>query len=152
MNSRKLVDERQMERLGAAFARACRGGGVFHLRGGLGSGKTTFARGFIREAGHTGLVKSPTFTLVESYTLGGHRVHHFDLFRVADPEELEFMGVRDYFSPDARCLVEWSERGEGVLPPGDVRLDFAYMPRGRRVQWAAVTPRGREIVAALEPQ
>lgn len=138
-----------MAALGAAFQQACGDGGSLYLHGELGAGKTTFARGFVQGAGHGGPVKSPTFTLVESYRVGGREVHHFDLFRLADPEELEFMGIRDYFSPGAVCLVEWPERGTGVLPPPDIRLTIAYIPQGRRVQWEAATARGRELLAAL---
>lgn len=149
MSGVEVADEDRMQALGAAFQRACTDGACFYLRGELGAGKTTFVRGFVRGAGHSGPVRSPTFTLVESYRVAGRDIHHFDLFRLADPEELEFMGIRDYFAPGAVCLVEWPERGAGVLPPGDVRMALTYIREGRRVRWQADTARGREILAAL---
>lgn len=149
MMSLDVPAEADMESLGGRFAAACDGGGVFYLHGPLGAGKTTFVRGLCRGLGHTGFVRSPTFTLVESYHTGTREVHHFDLYRLSHPEELEFIGVRDYFTPQALCLVEWPERGTGVLPVGDVTLTFSYAPEGRRVAAAAGTEAGRRILGRL---
>ncbi len=134
---------------GSKLAAACQGRGLVTLSGNLGTGKTTLSRGIIRALGHSGAVKSPTFTLVEPYELSETRIYHFDLYRLEDPEELEFIGLWDYLDQDALVLVEWPEKAFGVLPPADLALDLAIQDNGRRVAFAAHTSRGRDIVKAL---
>lgn len=142
-------DEAAMIALGARVAAAREPGMTVYLNGDLGMGKTTFSRGFIRSLGHSGAVKSPTYTLVEPYELGAFTVYHFDLYRLGDPEELEFMGVRDYFDGVSVCLVEWSERGRGVLPPADLVINIERQGSGRLLQFCAASPLGNRVVGRL---
>ena len=144
-----VADEAAMVACGACLAAAAAPPLVIYLTGDLGMGKTTLARGFIQHLGHRGAVKSPTYTLVEPYQLGTWQVYHFDLYRLGDPEELEFMGIRDYFSGEAVCLVEWPERGEGALPPADIRIKISQEGSGRRVVFCADTILGRSVLARM---
>ena len=124
-------------------------GGLVFLQGNLGAGKTTFVRGCLRALGFQGAVKSPTFTLVEEYILDGVTLYHFDLYRLNDPEELEWMGIRDYFRPGTLSFIEWPERGAGHLPEPDLELELRYQPPGREAVLSVHTGRGRQIMDAL---
>ena len=137
-----------MEALGGRLAHCCRAGVRLYLSGELAAGKTTFTRGYLRALGHKGAVKSPTFTLVETYQLESRVVHHFDLYRLA-AAELEFIGIEDYFDADADCLIEWAERGAPILPTPDLTLMLRVLDGGREVQLQSHGSRGDEIVLSL---
>ncbi|MDD5391845.1 MAG: tRNA (adenosine(37)-N6)-threonylcarbamoyltransferase complex ATPase subunit type 1 TsaE [Thiothrix sp.] len=128
-----IEDEAAMLALGAQLARRFPNGGLITLHGDLGAGKTTLVRGLLRELGHTGVVKSPTYTLVEPYQVGNRDIYHFDLYRLADPEELEYMGIRDYLRPDALCLVEWPEQVGELLPIPDLQVSIYHAGSARDV-------------------
>ncbi len=145
-----LPDEAAQEAFGARLAGACVGPALIFLAGELGAGKTTLTRGILRGLGHRGTVKSPTYTLVEPYELGGRRVYHLDLYRVADPAELEYLGLREMLAEGALLLVEWPERGAGWLPRPDLRVRIEYRPGGRHLELDAETPDGEAILSALD--
>jgi tRNA threonylcarbamoyladenosine biosynthesis protein TsaE len=127
------------EALGARLASAVQAGSILYLRGDLGAGKTTLVRGFIRALGHPGPVKSPTYTLLEPYSLAGQQILHLDLYRLGDPEELEFIGLRDCLDGQVIVLIEWPERGRGRLPAPDLDIELSYAEQGRfcRIRFAS---------------
>lgn len=119
--------------LGAKLAQKSKSGDVIYLIGELGAGKTTLVRGFLRSLGHKGKVKSPTYTLVEPYEIVGKKIYHFDLYRLLDPEELEHIGIRDYFTDKSICLIEWPERAYNMLPSANIICTIEIIELGRKV-------------------
>jgi tRNA threonylcarbamoyladenosine biosynthesis protein TsaE len=142
------TSEQDMEALGGRLAAAVEPGCIVYLRGALGAGKTTFARGFLRALGHGGSVKSPTYTLVESYDLDRAQVYHFDFYRLADPAELEYLGIEDMLGSQAVCLVEWPERGSSRLPPADIDIQIEITGAStRKVSCMPRSEKGRRVLA-----
>lgn len=125
-----LPDDQATEALGAALAKRI-ANGVVWLQGDLGAGKTTLVRGWLRALGHVGAVKSPTYTIVEPYRLDDRPIYHFDLYRLADAEELEMIGGRDYFDENALCLVEWPQRAGAALPKPTLVVTLTPSAGGR---------------------
>jgi tRNA threonylcarbamoyladenosine biosynthesis protein TsaE len=143
-----LPDEAATLRLGAALAPGIAPGRVLHLRGDLGAGKTTLARGLLRALQYPGRIKSPTYSLVELYALSRLNLYHFDFYRFEDREEWLASGFRDYFNPQSACIVEWPERAGDLLAPPDLeirlRIDASgsTATAGRRAALAAHSPAG----------
>lgn len=120
-----------------------------YLNGDLGAGKTTLTRGFVQGMGHDGNVKSPTYTLVEPYDLLDWQVYHFDLYRLADPEELEYMGIRDYFNDRSCSFIEWPEKGKGMIASADLVIDLVYLEEQREITLQSETALGQQLLLAL---
>jgi tRNA threonylcarbamoyladenosine biosynthesis protein TsaE len=148
-----LPDENATLALGAALARALAPGLVIYLHGDLGAGKTALTRALLHAAGHAGKVKSPTYTLAEPYriTIAGHTTNaiHFDLYRMASPEEFFDAGFREYFNSDNVCIVEWPEKGEGVLPSPDIHIFLDVAGQGRDVECHALSDQGSQCLERL---
>jgi tRNA threonylcarbamoyladenosine biosynthesis protein TsaE len=146
-SSLALADATATLRLGAALAAGIAPGRVLHLSGELGTGKTTLVRGLLRELGHTGPVKSPTYTLVELYVVSSLNLYHFDFYRFKDSSEWLESGFREYFSSSSACVVEWPERAGGRLPAPDVAVRLELAGPGRRAWLSAATPAGADWLA-----
>ncbi len=158
-----LPDALATEALGAALARAyARGGGadgggahaalgsaVIYLHGELGAGKTTCVRSLLRTLGVVGLIRSPTYTLVETYRPQGSTLIHVDLYRLGGPDAVEELGLRDYLGTDCLLLVEWAAKGGCALPPPDLEVTLTYQDDFRRALLSARTARGQECTAKL---
>lgn len=164
----ELADCVATEKFGAQLAQCCgevqleavQGPTVcttIFLNGELGAGKTALVRGFLRGLGHTGAVKSPTYTLVEPYQFeslepqsGLQTVYHFDLYRLGHPEELEYLGIRDYFESASTALIEWPEKGEGMLPMADLSIQIDYYGEQRALAIVHNTSHGKQLLACLD--
>jgi tRNA threonylcarbamoyladenosine biosynthesis protein TsaE len=147
-----LPDEEATLSLGAALAAGAAPGRVLHLRGDLGSGKTTVARGLLGALGHRGRVKSPTYTLVEVYAVSRLNCYHFDFYRFKDKAEWLNSGFRDYFNPQSLCVVEWPERAGDLLAPPDLEISLEFAGEGRKAALSARTAAGESWLSAARPQ
>ncbi len=141
--------EQAMMTFAKQLANFCHPPCVIFLSGGLGVGKTTFSRGFIQGKGYTGKVKSPTYTLVEPYCFADYKIFHFDFYRIHDPEELESMGIRDYFYENSLSLIEWPEQAGEILPIPDIACYFTLVETDRKIEIITKTQKGKEIIAKL---
>jgi len=177
-NHLQIINEQAMMQFGASLAKWVKSGAIIYLDGDLGAGKTTLVRGFLRALGHQGAVKSPTFTVVEPYSLDNNKlfnynvlevdlkpesddelitvsrahsvkVYHFDLYRLEDPEELEYMGIRDYLDGQVIALIEWPEKGYGVLPRADLTIKIVHQNQGREVELLPQSEDGVLIASRL---
>ncbi len=122
------------------------------LQGELGAGKTSWVRAMLQGSGYPGRVVSPTYTLLEPYTVGEFTILHLDLYRLSDPGELEFLGLEDMVAPLTIICAEWPERGEGVLPSPDLELQFSYRGEGRQLQIRAFSEPGRQWLKTVRLQ
>ncbi len=136
----KIEGENETVEFGSLMSKLCVPYALSHkksvlifLEGDLGAGKTTFSRGFIEGCGYDDIVRSPTYTLVEPYDFENYSIYHFDLYRLLDPEELEYMGIRDYFEKTSVCLVEWPDKAQGLLPSPDITISLSYSQNSRNV-------------------
>ena len=147
--TRFLRDEDATLAFGAELARALVAGLTIYLIGDLGAGKTTLVRGVLRSLGYSGKVKSPTYTLLELYTISSLYLYHFDFYRFADPQEWVDAGFREYFNADSVCIVEWPEKAGEFLPTPDLRIELEVQQSGRSLQVHAETEAGKQCLARL---
>lgn len=145
----EICDEAAMRALGARLFGHGERGAVVTLAGELGSGKTTLVRGALQARGVESGVRSPTYTLIEYYPFDRFAVAHLDLYRLGDPEELEYLGFRDYLTAHTLCLIEWPERAQGYLHDVDLEIVLRYAERGRQASLVAHTATGRELLRPL---
>lgn len=146
-----VPNETAVRELAARFARHLETPMVIYLKGDLGAGKTTFARAYIHALGYEGYVKSPSYGLLETYDAGGQKVLHLDLYRIEDPEELEFLALRDLYDSGTALLVEWPEQGDKFLPKADLLLEFGENKASRFIQCTAFSPRGAGLADQVAP-
>ena len=136
----------RQERLGARLASLMPPVFIVYLQGDLGAGKTTLVRGVLRGMGYQGKVRSPTYTLIEPYRVRGRAVCHLDLYRLGDPEELEYLGLRDLLEEPVVMLIEWPEQGRGMLPAADLTIQIHYQGEGRRLELEPLSERAEALI------
>lgn len=141
-----LSDEAATLALGRRLGLALRPGLKVYLQGDLGTGKTTLVRGALRALGYGGRVKSPTFTLVEVYSVSSLYLYHFDFYRFKNPQEWRDAGFREEFGGPGVCLVEWAEKAAGLLSAPDLRIALEHDGDGRRARLTSTSERGRQCL------
>lgn len=145
-----VSDQAATEAFGAQLAQAFAGSGALvFLHGPLGAGKTTLVRGLLRAYGHSGAVRSPTYTLIEEYHLPTATVLHLDLYRLGSAEELDYLGLREQLNGQTLVLIEWPERGTGWLPSADLGVCLDYADSGRQIELQAHSALGESVIAKL---
>ncbi|WP_028380721.1 tRNA (adenosine(37)-N6)-threonylcarbamoyltransferase complex ATPase subunit type 1 TsaE [Legionella cherrii] len=144
-----LPDEKASEQFAARLAKCLCPSLIMTFSGDLGAGKTTIIRAMLRHLGVQSAIKSPTFSLVESYTCNHVTIHHFDLYRIHHEEELEYLGFRDYFTQGSICCIEWAENAGKALPNVDIRFKLSIKGAGREMQIMALSTEGKRILARL---
>ena len=144
-----LPDEQASERIAERLAACLLSPLVLTFSGDIGTGKTTLIRAMLRSLGVQTAIKSPTFSLVESYQGTDLQIHHFDLYRIHDEAELDYIGFRDYFSANALCCIEWPERAPGYLAVADIKFTLGLKGLGRKMQMSALTSPGAAVLSCL---
>lgn len=144
-----IHNETEMLAQGARLAKLSEHPFINYLSGPLGAGKTTFSRGFLQGMGHQGRVKSPSYNLVEPYCMEGVDIFHFDFYRIQNPQELEWIGIREYFHPRAVCLIEWPEYGSESIPSPDLLCTFEILNEQRKLTVCPHSERGDKIIKRL---
>lgn len=150
-----LADEAETTAIAQRFAEAMNAskayetGVMVHLNGDLGAGKSFFSRAFIQSYLPGQKVKSPTYTIVETYKCYNLSIHHLDLYRLCDPEELEYLAIRDLLSASYVALVEWPEKGQGILPEADIEINLSHREQGRQIELCANSVKGDSVLVKL---
>ena len=145
-----IRDEKDTQKLAYIFAKYCTSPLIITLQGNLGVGKTTFIRGLLEAMGVQPPLKSPSFSIVETYSLENTCIHHFDLYRIHDPEELEYIGFRDYHTDNTVVCIEWPENGGPYIPKPDIAIHIQYEDTGRRWEISSHTEKGNNILSSVD--
>ncbi len=144
-----IDSESQTEQFAGKLAREISAPIWVELKGQLGAGKTTLTRYVLQALGHKGTVKSPTYTLVEPYDVADSRFFHFDLYRLSDPEELEYLGIRDYLGDNVMAFIEWPSKGKDFLPEPDLSIEIQLNQSSRTFELTANSKKGQKIIHHL---
>ncbi len=144
-----LTNNQAMLDFGAQLYRLCTQGGIIFLKGNLGVGKTTLVRGFLHAAGITQSIRSPTYTLMEHYQTQHLAIIHMDLYRLSDPEELEYLAVREMLADDVLMFIEWPEKAEGFFRHIDLEIQIDYCLQGREIQYVSHSCWAKKVVKQL---